>query len=57
MDHPESICDHPKFRKDWATVIVVTGWLSNANTTNGALEALHNAYFKRDVNFMVRQDE
>lgn len=55
LDHPDAICKHPKFKKNKQTVIVITGWLSDVNTTNIALERLHNAYKKRDVNFMVRR--
>lgn len=54
LDNPELVCDHPSFRKDWPTVVVITGWNSNINSTNDALDRLYNAYRKRDVNFMVR---
>lgn len=52
MDNPDTICEHPEFKKDWPTVVVVTGWLSDVNATNDALDGLQNAYTKRDVNFM-----
>lgn len=54
LDNPDSICSHPGYKKDRPTVIVITGWLSNVNKPNDALRTLHEAYTKRDVNFMVR---
>lgn len=51
---PHRLWNHPKFRQEWNVVLLVTGWNSNINETNDALDAIYSAYRERDVNFVVR---
>lgn len=50
---PHRLWKHPKFRQDWDVVLLVTGWNSNINHTNDALDAIYSAYREREVNFVV----
>ena len=51
--YPDALANHVEFRRDFTTVLLVTGWNSNINKTNDALETLYAAYQTRDVNFLV----
>lgn len=51
--NPEELWTHSKFRQDWDVVLVITGWNSNINETNDALDTLYAAYRIRDTNFVV----
>lgn len=44
LGHSERLWRHPWFRRDWPVVVVVTGWNSNVNDSNEALDVLHEAY-------------
>lgn len=44
LQRPELLWQHALFRRDWPVVVVITGWNSNVNQSNGALEVLHEAY-------------
>lgn len=48
------IWSHQDFKKEWNTVMIITGWNSNINNTNFALDLLYAAYRTRDINFVVR---
>lgn len=50
---PERLWNHSKFRQDWDVVLLITGWNSNINETNDALETLYAAYRRRNTNFVV----
>lgn len=50
---PHKLWDNPKFNCNWNTTLVVTGWNSNVNSTNEAVQTLHNAYKQRNINFVV----
>lgn len=50
---PNKLYHHSSFRKEWDVVMVVTGWNSNINKKNDALNVLYDAYYTRDVNFVV----
>lgn len=51
--NPEALWTHAKFHQDWDVVLVITGWNSNINETNDALDTLYAAYRKRNTNFVV----
>lgn len=53
LTEPSALWEHPSFCKDCETVMVITGWNSNANYTNDALEKLYAAYRRRNINFVV----
>lgn len=53
LDESEQIWTHGDFNKRFNTVIIITGWNSNVNNTNLALDILYLAYRKREVNFVV----
>lgn len=50
---PHKLWNNPIFNREVNTTIVVTGWNSNVNLTNGAIDSLHSAYRKQNVNFVV----
>lgn len=50
---PHRLWQHSKFHQDWDIVLLVTGWNSNINETNDAVDSLYAAYRERDVNFVV----
>lgn len=50
---PHKLWDNPKFNRNWNTTLVVTGWNSNINSTNEAVETLFRAYKQRKINFIV----
>lgn len=50
---PEALWNHPKFNQNWDVILLVTGWNSNINETNDALDALYASYRLRDTNFVV----
>lgn len=50
---PHKLWDNPKFNRKWNTTLVVTGWNSNVNSTNEAVETLSRAYKQRNINFIV----
>lgn len=50
---PHKLWDNPKFNRNWNTTLVVTGWNSNVNSTNAAVQTLYNAYRHRNNNFIV----
>lgn len=53
-----SLWHHPQFNNNLKTVVLVTGWNSNVNETNAALDTLYKAYQCRDdYNFVVRPQE
>lgn len=52
---PHRLWNHPKFVQDRNIVLLVTGWNSNINETNDALDAIYSAYREREVNFVVRK--
>lgn len=53
---PNHLWEHPRFRQDWDVVLIVTGWNSNINETNDALDVLYGAYRLRNINFVVRSE-
>lgn len=54
LDKSQTLWEHKRFRMNWKVVIVVTGWNSNINITNEALETLYEAFRCRDnYNFVV----
>lgn len=54
LNNSEALWLHPEFRMDWPVVILVTGWNSNINVTNEALDILYTAYRCRgEYNFVV----
>lgn len=54
LQYPELLWKHNKFRPELKSVILVTGWTSNINETNDAMNTLWNAYKCRGgVNFIV----
>lgn len=55
LNESEKIWTHSDFNSNANTVIVITGWNSNVNITNVALDVLYLAYKQRDVNFVVRR--
>lgn len=50
---PEALWLHPKFQQDWNVVLMITGWNSNINESNEALDTLYAAYAQRNTNFVV----
>lgn len=50
---PHKLWDNSKFNRDWNTTLIVTGWNTNANSTNEAVETLYRAYRQRKINFIV----
>lgn len=57
LKEPKSLWQHPKFNINWKVVILVTGWNSNINLTNDAIETLYEAYRCRDdYNFVVKKN-
>lgn len=50
---PHKLWDNSKFNRNWNTTLVVTGWNSNVNSTNEAVQTLFNAYRERNINFIV----
>lgn len=53
LAEPDTLWSHPKFNKNWNVTLVITGWNSNINRTNIALDVLYQAYRQRQVNFVV----
>lgn len=54
LSNSKALWDHPRYRMSWKLVVVVTGWNSNINVTNEALETLYEAYRCRDnYNFVI----
>lgn len=51
---PKALWMHPKFRKDWNTVLLITGWNTDINSSNEAVDVLYSAYANRNTNFVVR---
>lgn len=44
-----------EFNRNLSTVILVTGWTTNGNKSNGGLDTIYSAYMCRgNVNFIVR---
>lgn len=52
---PHKLWDNPKFNRNWNTTLVVTGWNSNVNSTNEAVQTLFIAYKQRKINFIVSE--
>lgn len=52
---PNKLWNSPAFDRTVNTTLVVTGWNSNVNSTNEAIETLHRAYRQQNVNFVVSQ--
>lgn len=54
LSNSKALWNHPRYRMSWKLVVVVTGWNSNINVTNEALETLYEAYRCRDnYNFVI----
>lgn len=54
LEAPDQLWKHNTFNSTLKTEILVTGWTSNINETNNALEAIWEAYKCRgNVNFVV----
>lgn len=54
LKYPQILWNHPEFRMHWKVVILITGWNSNINNTNEAMDTLYEAYRCRDdYNFIV----
>lgn len=51
---PNKLWNNSKFNRNLNTTLVVTGWNSNVNSTNEAVETLFRAYKHRDINFVVK---
>lgn len=51
--NPEELWNHRMFKQDWDVVLLITGWNSNINETNDALDVLFAAYRLRKTNFVV----
>lgn len=54
LNDSTKIWAHADFKRDWNTAMIITGWNSNVNNTNIALDVLYAAYKTRDINFVVR---
>lgn len=54
LQNPHELWSHALFNPSLKTEILVTGWTSNVNETNSALETIWQAYKCRgNVNFIV----
>lgn len=54
LKEPHTLWHHPNFQVNLKIVILVTGWNSNINLTNDAVNVLYEAYRCRDdYNFVV----
>lgn len=53
IENPDLLWNDPKFNRNWNVTLVITGWNSNINRTNIALDVLYQAYRQREVNFVV----
>lgn len=52
--HAEQLVTNPLFDKNKKTVILITGWASNVNGSNSAIDVIYDAYRSRgDSNFVV----
>lgn len=50
---PHKLWDNPKFNRNFNTTLLVTGWNTNVNSTNEAVDTLFRAYKHRKINFVV----
>ncbi|XP_055296585.1 uncharacterized protein LOC129565592 [Sitodiplosis mosellana] len=50
---PHKLWNNSKFNREWNTTLVITGWNTNVNSTNEAVETLYRAYRQRKINFIV----
>lgn len=54
LEKPEQLWSKPEFKKDLPLVLLITGWTTNVNDTNNALDTIYAAYKCRgNVNFVV----
>ena len=54
LSRADVLWNHTGFRRDWKVVFMVTGWNSNINETNDALDTMYKAFQCRDdFNFIV----
>lgn len=54
LQQSQRLWHHRLFRPDWPVVLVITGWNSNVNASNEALDVLHAAYRQRgEWNFVA----
>lgn len=54
LQQSQRLWRHRLFRPDWPVVLVITGWNSNVNVSNEALDVLHAAYKERgEWNFVA----
>lgn len=54
LEQPKELWKKTEFNAHYPLVIFVTGWTTNFNETNAALDTLYKAYECRgDVNFVV----
>lgn len=57
LEQPEQLWSNAEFNKDLPLVLLITGWTTNVNDTNNALETIYAAYKCRgNVNFVVNID-
>lgn len=54
LENPEQLWTNAEFKKDLPLVLLITGWTTNINDTNNALDTVYAAYRCRgNVNFVV----
>lgn len=58
LEQPQKLWSQSDFKKDLPLVVMITGWKTNFNETNDALDTVFNAYKCRgNVNFVVSTNE
>jgi len=56
LKEPLKVLEHPAFDQNKSLCIFVTGWLTDINETNTAIESMYGPYMTRDdINFIVKQ--
>lgn len=56
LEKPEQLWSLAEFNKDLPLVLLITGWTTNFNDTNNALDTVYAAYKCRgNVNFVVNE--
>lgn len=54
LEQPEKLWTNDEFNKDLPLVLLITGWTTNFNDPNSALDTIYNAYKCRgNINFVV----
>lgn len=54
LEKPEQLWSNAEFKKDLPLILLITGWTTNFNDTNNALDTVYAAYKCRgNVNFVV----